>query len=93
VLAQSYPSRPVRVLVGFTPGGAVDIIARAIGQQLSLSLGQAVVIENKPGAEGQIGAQAAAAPDGGVPAHCRATPGLTPRLRAGAITLRIVPTI
>ncbi len=48
--APAYPSRPIKLLVGYSPGGAVDVIARAIGQQLSSGLGQPVVIDNKPGA-------------------------------------------
>ena len=48
--ADPYPSKPIRMLVGFPPGGAVDVIARTLGQQLSTDLKQAVVIENKPGA-------------------------------------------
>jgi tripartite-type tricarboxylate transporter receptor subunit TctC len=56
--AQAFPSKPVRLLVGFAPGGAVDIIARAIGQQIASGLGQPVVIENKPGAGTNIALRA-----------------------------------
>ena len=64
--AQSYPTKPIRFLVGFPPGGTSDILARTIGQKLSDAVGQQVVIENRPGAGGNIGAEAAAksAPDG-----------------------------
>ena len=49
-IAQSYPSKPIKLIVGYAPGGAVDTVARTVGQKLSLSLGQPVVIDNKPGA-------------------------------------------
>jgi tripartite-type tricarboxylate transporter receptor subunit TctC len=64
--AQSYPSRPVRLIVGFPAGNAPDIIARLIGQWLSEQLGQQVVIENRPGAASNIATEAAvnAPPDG-----------------------------
>jgi tripartite-type tricarboxylate transporter receptor subunit TctC len=56
--AQSYPARPVRIINGFAPGGTQDIIARLIGQWLSERLGQQFVIENRPGAGGNTGAEA-----------------------------------
>jgi tripartite-type tricarboxylate transporter receptor subunit TctC len=64
--AQAYPSRPVRWIVGYTPGGAADIVARLIGQWLSERLGQPVIVDNKPGAGSNISVQAAlnAPPDG-----------------------------
>lgn len=64
--AQNYPSKPIKIITAFGPGTATDIAARAIGQDIAVQTGQTVVIDNKPGAEGQIAAQsaAAAAPDG-----------------------------
>ena len=64
--AQSYPTKPVRLIVGFAPGGAVDVIARAIAQQIQGPLGQTVVIENRPGAGTNIAMRALidSAPDG-----------------------------
>ena len=64
--AQTYPVKPVRLVVGVPPGGATDVVARLVGQKLTAQLGQPVVIENRGGAGGNIGAElvAKAPPDG-----------------------------
>src|SRR5260221_13924525 len=64
--AQAYPTRPVRIIVGFAAGGATDIVARIIGQWLSERLGQQFVVENRPGAGTNIATEAGgdAAPAG-----------------------------
>lgn len=66
VLAQEYPTRPIQLVIPFTPGGSTDTVGRAIGQRLAVALGQPVVIENRPGAGTNVGTAyvAKAAPDG-----------------------------
>ena len=65
-LAQGFPAKPIHMVVAFPPGGSTDLAARALGEKLAAAFGQPVVIDNKPGASGNIGAEAVAksAPDG-----------------------------
>src|SRR3954466_6647233 len=85
--AQDYPSRPIRFIVPFPPGGGNDTMARTIGNKLAAALGQQFVVDNRPGAGGIIGAETAAhaAPDGytlflgGVSSH-GINPNLNPKL-------------
>ena len=64
--AQNYPTKPVRVIVPFAPGGGTDVTARVLGKQLSSAMGQTFIVENRPGAEGAIGTDlvAKSTPDG-----------------------------
>ena len=82
--AQSWPSQTVRIIVGFPPGGTTDVIGRLVAQELTESLGRAVVIENRPGASGTIGAGAVAksAPDGHSLVMVPSTHGTAPALYA-----------
>ena len=74
--AQGYPSKPVKMVVGFSPGGGTDILARIVGQKLGDAWGQSVVVENRPGASATIGAAvvAKAPPDGYTLAMGQLTP-------------------
>lgn len=84
----AYPNRPVRLVIGFAPGGAADLVARAMGDAFSKALGQTVVIDNKPGNGSSIAAEivAKAAPDGytlliASPSSMSVNPALNPKLR------------
>jgi tripartite-type tricarboxylate transporter receptor subunit TctC len=85
--AQDYPSKPLKIVVGFPPGGGSDLMARSVGERLSTALGQPVIIENKPGAGSSIAASyvAQAKPDGytilfGQAANLGVAPALRPSL-------------
>ena len=85
--APSYPSRPVRLMVGFTPGGAADYVARAMSDAFGKALGQPVIVENRPGGGSSIAADAVAkaAPDGytvliASPSSISVNPALNPKL-------------
>jgi len=64
--AQQYPTKPIRIIVAYTPAGTTDILARAVGQKMTEAWGQAVIVDNRPGANGNIGTEIAAraTPDG-----------------------------
>jgi tripartite-type tricarboxylate transporter receptor subunit TctC len=79
--AQSYPTKPVKIIVAFTPGSATDIIARLLADGFSRSMGQSFIVENKPGAGGILGTEAAknASPDGYTLTACPSGPfGINP---------------
>jgi tripartite-type tricarboxylate transporter receptor subunit TctC len=85
--AQSYPNKPIKLVVGFTPGGAADYVARNLSVPLAQALGQSIVVENKPGAGSSIAADqvAKSAPDGytillASPSSISVNPALNPKL-------------
>src|SRR5688572_26184127 len=87
VLGQSYPAKPIKLVIPFPPGGSTDVIGRLVGQKLSDALGQPVVVDNRGGAGGVIGADftAKSPPDGytiliGTPGAITISPSLQPKL-------------
>jgi tripartite-type tricarboxylate transporter receptor subunit TctC len=86
-LAQGFPSKPVRLIVPFAPGGTTDIVARIVGERMGAALGQQVLVENKAGGGGSVGAQELikSAPDGyvigmGTVSTTAANPAINPRI-------------
>jgi tripartite-type tricarboxylate transporter receptor subunit TctC len=85
-VAADYPVKPVRIIVGYPPGGPTDMIARTVAQKLSAAFGQQVIVDNRPGASGMIGAELAvkAPPDGytllAVPITYAVTPSVYPKM-------------
>jgi tripartite-type tricarboxylate transporter receptor subunit TctC len=92
-MAQAYPAKPVRLIVPFAPGGTTDIVARIVGERMGAALGQQVLVENKAGGGGSVGAQEVvkSQPDGyvlgmGTVSTTAANPAINPRIGYSPVT-------
>ena len=91
VSGQTYPDKPIKLIVPYAPGGATDLVARAVGREMSRILGQPILVENRPGNVGAVAADftAKSAPDGYTLCMCTDGPlSITPTLQPTAVTYR-----
>ena len=89
--AQTYPDKPIKLIVPYAPGGATDLVARAVGKEMSVTLGQPIIIENRPGNVGAIAAAFTAKSDADGYTMCLCTDGplaITPTLQPNTVTYK-----